>query len=136
MFLHMSVILFTGRDVCPIACWDTPPKQTPMSRHPPRQTPPLDRHPQADPSLGRQLPLCRHPLGQTSPGQTPPPNSFDKFDFKAENYMTNISVACNSQLFLTKYSPYIAFRLSCRFSARASRCRNLCHIEVVARGES
>ena len=26
MFLHMSVILFTG-GVCPIACWDTPPRE-------------------------------------------------------------------------------------------------------------
>ena len=25
MFLHVSVILFTGGGVCPIACWDTPP---------------------------------------------------------------------------------------------------------------
>ena len=35
----LSVILFTGGDVCLSACWDT---------HPPGQTPPLDRHPRAD----------------------------------------------------------------------------------------
>ena len=27
MFLHLSVILSTGRSVGPSACWDTPPRQ-------------------------------------------------------------------------------------------------------------
>ena len=35
MFLHVSVILFTGGGVCPIACWDTP------SLRPEAGTPPL-----------------------------------------------------------------------------------------------
>ena len=29
MFLHLSVILFTGGGVCHSACWDTLPRQTP-----------------------------------------------------------------------------------------------------------
>ena len=47
IFLHLSVILFTG-GVCLSACWDTtPPEQTPPgSRHPPeQQPPPRSRHP-------------------------------------------------------------------------------------------
>ena len=38
IFLHLSVILFTGGGVCLSACWDTTP---PKSRHPPpgKQTP-------------------------------------------------------------------------------------------------
>ena len=42
MFLHVSVILFTG-GVCPIACWDThTPSPLTKGRHPPprEQTPP------------------------------------------------------------------------------------------------
>ena len=53
MFLHVSVILFTG-GVC-----HTPPGQTPLADTP-RQTPPLGRHPRADP-----------PWADT-PWQTPP----------------------------------------------------------------
>ena len=57
MFLHVSVILLTGR-VCPSACWDTHPAgpdppgadppvpDTPRSR-PPRRRPPRSRSPQA-----------------------------------------------------------------------------------------
>ena len=66
MFLHPSVILFTG-GVCLSACWDTHPLR---HRHPPGQTPP-----RADTSPGRHL--GRH-LQQTPPwadtplGQTPP----------------------------------------------------------------
>ena len=54
MFLHLSVILFTG-GVCLSACWDTTPPQhqsPPRSRHPPGPgtppgagTPPRTRHP-------------------------------------------------------------------------------------------
>ena len=75
IFLHLSVILFTG-GVCLSACWDTtpplvadtPPEQTPSrsrhppgadtppprSRHPPEQTPPQSRHP--PPPLGADTP--------------------------------------------------------------------------------
>ena len=42
MFLHLSVILFTGGGVCHTLPWtDTPLGQTPLGRHPPPgQTPP------------------------------------------------------------------------------------------------
>ena len=58
MFLHVSVILFTG-GVCPIACWDTPP---PDQR-------------QASPSTRGRHPQTRHPLGPGIPQdqrQAPP----------------------------------------------------------------
>ena len=59
MFLHLSVILFTGRGCLPLVlggvCHTLP------SRHP------LDRHPQADTPLGRHAP------GETPPGHTTPP---------------------------------------------------------------
>ena len=47
MFLHVSVILFTGgRGVCPSACWDTTP---PRDQAPPsHQTPPGDQVPPRD----------------------------------------------------------------------------------------
>ena len=56
MFLHVSVILFTGEwGVCSIACWDTSPHGTrgrhplgpgtPQSRHPHDKAPPGTRHP-------------------------------------------------------------------------------------------
>ena len=46
MFLHVSVILFTG-GVCPIACWGTPPGADPLpgADSPWEQTPPGSRHP-------------------------------------------------------------------------------------------
>ena len=91
IFLHLSVILFTGGGVCLSACWDTTPpwEQTPpRSRHTPpmEQTPPLDetppgsRHPppgsrhtfpeQTPPRA--DTPLEQTPLEQTPPEQTPP----------------------------------------------------------------
>ena len=52
MFLHLSVILFTGG-----MCGQTPNGQTPSWADTPGQTPPLDRHPpQADTPLGRHPP--------------------------------------------------------------------------------
>ena len=57
IFLHLSVILFTG-GVCLSACWDTPRDQTPG---PPRT------RPQASPQT-------RHPLDQTPPGTRHPPD--------------------------------------------------------------
>ena len=82
MFLHLSVILSTG-GVCPSACWDTPPRQTPPGRHPlwadtpSGQTPALGRHPLGRPP--RADPLAQYMLGYTHPAQcilgytTPPP---------------------------------------------------------------
>ena len=63
MLLHLSVTLFTG--VCPIACWDTPPRHTSPRQIPPGQTPSLWAD---NPPLGRQPP----PPWQTSPH---PPNT-------------------------------------------------------------
>ena len=53
MFLHLSIILLTGR-VCLSACWDTPPSWADTA---PRQTPPwahtpLGRHPPVQCMLG------------------------------------------------------------------------------------
>ena len=74
MFLHLSVILFTGRRCGRHPSGQTPPwTDTPPGRHPldihpqgrhpwadtPRQTPPGHTFPWAD------TPLGRHPLGQT-----------------------------------------------------------------------
>ena len=42
MFLHLSVILFTG-GVCLSACWDPPRPGTPRRKHPPDQAPPPSR---------------------------------------------------------------------------------------------
>ena len=73
MFLHLSVILFTG-EIChtPLPWADTPwgrhppgadtPLGRPLSRHLPGQTPPPGRHP-----------LGRHPPGQTHPPDRHPP---------------------------------------------------------------
>ena len=61
IFLHLSVILFTGGGVCLIACWDT---TTP----PWEQTPP----PGADPP-GADTPLwSRHPQEADTPRADPP----------------------------------------------------------------
>ena len=88
MFLHLSVILFTG------GCLPHPRTDTPLGRHPqadtpsadipqadtPRQTPPWKSPLQADIPLGSHPP-GRHPLGRPPrqtplgrypPGQTPP----------------------------------------------------------------
>ena len=68
IFLHLSVILFTG-GVCLSACLDTPSRADtpPGSRHPP---PPL---PRAD-----TFPGSRHPLPeQTPPSRHPPPPEAD-----------------------------------------------------------
>ena len=54
MFLHLSVILFTGGGV-----WQIPSK---ADTHPSGQAPPS----------GQTLPLGRHPPRQTPPGQTLP----------------------------------------------------------------
>ena len=71
IFLHLSVILFTG-GVCLNACWDTSP---PRSRHPPgpgRHQPPRD---QADPPRPGRTPPGpgRPPSPQTR--QAPPPQT-------------------------------------------------------------
>ena len=83
MFLHLSVILFTGAG----CVWQPPPGQTPGRRplaDTPRQTPP-GRHPPGQITLSRH-PLSRHPdrypwadtpfwqtpFWQTAPRQTPP----------------------------------------------------------------
>ena len=64
MFLHLSVILFTG------VCGRHPQAETPLGRHPQADTPPRQTsHPQADTPPPRQTP---HPPRQTSPGQTTP----------------------------------------------------------------
>ena len=62
IFLHLSVILFTGEGVCLSACWDTTPLR---SRHPPEQTP-WEQTPPPE-----QTP----PLGADTPqgADTPPP---------------------------------------------------------------
>ena len=91
IFLHLSVILFTG-GVCLSACWDTP-----RSRYPPEQTPPQEqRPPRADtphppgvdtpqeqttreqtPTTREQIPPRADPPGSRHPPwkQTPPPGS-------------------------------------------------------------
>ena len=76
IFLHLSVILFTG-GVCLSACWDTTPQHqtTPQSRHPLEQThtpwtrhhPPGTRPPWSRPSW-HQTPRSRHPPDQTPLG--------------------------------------------------------------------
>ena len=68
MFLHLSVILFTG------GCL-TPPGQTPhpwADTTPQADTQPGQTSPRVD--IPRQTPLSADPPGQTPPGQ-PPPNS-------------------------------------------------------------
>ena len=45
MFLHLCVILFTGRGCLLSACWDT----TPWNRHPPDQATPGSRPPHPHP---------------------------------------------------------------------------------------
>ena len=80
LFLHLSVILFTG-GVCLSACWDTPREQTPpgadtpqsrqppQSRHPPGADTPRSRHPPG----ADTPPRSRHPPEQTPPGSRHPP---------------------------------------------------------------
>ena len=63
MFLHVSVNLFTWGGVCPIACWDTPPRS--RGRHPQEQTPPGSRH--TPHPLEQTPPRSRHPPGADTP---------------------------------------------------------------------
>ena len=67
MFLHLSVILFTG-EFCLNACWDT----TPLGAGTP---PPWTRHPQeqATPPPGADTPLSRHPPRPGNPQSRHPP---------------------------------------------------------------
>ena len=70
IFLHLSVILFTGGGVCLSACWDTmpPPEQT---HTPPEQTPHGNRHPP-----GADSPLrSRHPPRADTPQSSQPPGT-------------------------------------------------------------
>ena len=77
MFLHLSVILFTGEG----GVWSpgqTPPgTDTPLGRHPPGQTlpcpwqtPPLGQTPH--PGRQTHTPLSRPPPGRHPPGRHPP----------------------------------------------------------------
>ena len=67
MFLHLSVILFTG-EYLPSACWDThTPGQTPLVRQPPP-----GRHPPWVDSPPARHPPSRHPPAQCMLGYTPP----------------------------------------------------------------
>ena len=67
MFLHLSVILFTGGMVCLSACWDT----TPREAHPPRKCthPPPQKHTLPGSTPPGSTPPGNHPLPQ---GSTPP----------------------------------------------------------------
>ena len=129
IFLHLSVILFTG-GVCLSACWDTtPPPRTrqtsPGPGRPPqtRQTPPRPGRPppgpgrpprdQADPPGTRQTPLppeTRHP----PPKQTPAyglraagthPTGMHSCLFI--NYYSYSRSAVNSELIIRLYTPLI-----------------------------
>ena len=89
IFLHLSVILFTGGKVSasvhagiapPRA--DTPPLSRypqadtphPLGRHTPEQTPPRSRHPPgADTPWSRHTPQSRHPPGADTPKEQTPP---------------------------------------------------------------
>ena len=84
IFLHLSVILFTGGCLPQYMLGCHPPgADTPPSRHPPRQTPPRSRHPpKADPPRADTPPKAdipkplksRHPLPKQTPQkQTRPP---------------------------------------------------------------
>ena len=55
MFLHLSVILSTGRGVWTTACWDTQPPANPPGRHPLGQTPSPADTPRADTPPSRRL---------------------------------------------------------------------------------
>ena len=61
IFLHLSVILFTGGGVCLSACWDTTTTTTPGTMHPPTPQPCTPPGP------------CTHPPTPPSTMQTPPP---------------------------------------------------------------
>ena len=70
MFLHVSVILFTG-GVWPIACWDAPPgtrgRHPPATRgrHPSGSRPPsIPQPPGADPPRTRHPPFTQCMLGE------------------------------------------------------------------------
>ena len=73
MFLHLSVILFTGGMVCLSACWDT----TPREAHPPRKCthPPPQKHTLPGSTPPGSTPPGNHPLpqGSTPPRKDPPP---------------------------------------------------------------
>ena len=82
MFLHMSVILFTGGEVCRIACWDTPPPRpeagTPQTRDstPPKDQTPQDQTPQTTgrhPQDQRKAPPGPDPPGLDTTPSAPPP---------------------------------------------------------------
>ena len=75
MFLHLSVILFTGGGVYPSMQWG----RHPLGRHPPRQTPP-----QAD---------------TLAPGQTPPSNTTGYGQQVGGTHPTGMHTCCI--LFLT-----------------------------------
>ena len=64
MILHLSVILFIWDEgLFPIACWDTPPGQTPCPRQTPlRQTPPRQTPPSDTTGCGQQV-GGTHPTG-------------------------------------------------------------------------
>ena len=84
MFLHVSVILFTGGGVCPIECWDTHTHPGTRGRHPPgtrgnpqtRSRCPPPTLPGADTPLGPEA--GPPPRADTPPGPeagTPPPRA-------------------------------------------------------------
>ena len=66
MFLHLSVILFTGECI-PACIWaDTSQADTSLGRHPLGRHP-LSRHPLGRYPPGQTSPLSRHPSSQTPP---------------------------------------------------------------------
>ena len=79
IFLHLSVILFTG-GVCLNACWDTNPplpgsRPLPGADTPsPEQTPPRSRHP-TTPPFRADTPSSRHPPRADPPGSTHHPRA-------------------------------------------------------------
>ena len=96
IFLHLSVILFTGV-VCLSACWDTtppagsrhPPEQTPIPRE---QTPPWEQttareqtHPPREQTPREETPRSRHPPPERTPPWSRHPPGADTFPPQADS---------------------------------------------------
>ena len=79
IFLHLSVILFTGGGCLPQCMLGYPPEQTPpRSRQPPGSRHPLGADPPGPDTISRvDTPQSRHPQEQTPPWEQTPPSGVD-----------------------------------------------------------
>ena len=107
IFLHLSVILFTG-GVCLNACWDTTP---PRSRHPPGPDTPQEQTPpsQEQTPPREQTPPCPPPGADPPREQTPPREADSSIRSTSGRYASHWNAFLFSEWYLDRKDLLVSY---------------------------